>query len=188
MYGCNKLYCENLGHYYSRFYRQLSSESDICSIDFRALRFPGLISAQTIPTGGTSDYGPEMLHHAAQNKPYSCFVREDARLPFMVMPDAIKALITLEAADPTRLSQFVYNVTSFSPTADEFYRIVKHYFPKAEIIFEPDRKRQNIVDSWPGDIDDNPARNDWQWAPDYAQERAFEEYLVPAVKQCYKKK
>jgi threonine 3-dehydrogenase len=188
MYGCNKLYCENLGNYYSKNYRQLSPDTDRCSIDFRALRFPGLISAQTIPTGGTSDYGPEMLHAAAQNKPYPCFVRPDARLPFMVMPDAISALLNLEAADPAKLSQFVYNVTSFSPTADEFYRIVKQYFPKAAITFEPDRNRQNIVDSWPEDIDDSAARTDWQWAPDYDQKRAFEEYLVPAVKQCYKKK
>jgi nucleoside-diphosphate-sugar epimerase len=106
----------------------------------------------------------------------------------MAMPDAIKALVDLEAVGPTKMGQFVYNVTSFSPTADEFYRIVKQYFPKAAITFEPDRSRQNIVDSWPGDIDDSAARTDWQWAPDYDQERAFEEYLVPAVKQFYKKK
>ncbi len=67
-------------------------------VDFRCLRFPGLISATTIPTGGTSDYGPEMLHHAAKGIPYKCFVRPDTQLPFMVMPDAIKALIQLESA------------------------------------------------------------------------------------------
>jgi threonine 3-dehydrogenase len=188
MYGCNKLYCENLGNYYSRFYRQLSSETDRCSIDFRALRFPGLISAQTVPTGGTSDYGPEMLHHAAQNIPYSCFVRPNTLLPFMAMPDAIKALINLESAELSSLTQFVYNVTSFNLTADEFCRSVKYFFPKAEITFQPDQKRQNIVDSWPGDIDDSAARQDWNWVPDYDQELAFKEYLVPAVKKFYKKK
>lgn len=91
MYGCNKLYCENLGRYYSRYYRQLASDyNPEISVDFRCLRFPGLISAQTIPTGGTSDYGPEMLHAAAKGVEYNCFVRPDAVLPLMVMPDAIK--------------------------------------------------------------------------------------------------
>ena len=85
MYGCNKLYCEHLGRYYSNYYKQLAADQTKHTIDFRGLRFPGLISAVTLPTGGTSDYGPEMLHHAAQNLPYSCFVRPDSVLPFMVM-------------------------------------------------------------------------------------------------------
>jgi threonine 3-dehydrogenase len=187
MYGCNKLYCENLGHYYSRYYRQLSSETDRYSIDFRALRFPGLISAQTIPTGGTSDYGPEMLHHAAQNQPYTCFVRRDTRIPFMAMPDAIKALTQLESASLSSLSQLVYNVGSFNPTAEEFQTIVKQYFPKALTTFQPDKNRQNIIDSWPGNVDDSSARNDWIWEPDYDLGRAFKEYLVPAIKKRYKK-
>lgn len=98
MYGCNKLYCEHLGRYYTKYYRQLAADRDRTTIDFRCLRFPGLISAVTIPTGGTSDYGPEMLHQAAQGLPYACFVRPDTRLPFMAMPDAIKSLLHLEAA------------------------------------------------------------------------------------------
>src|SRR6266852_1034723 len=98
MYGCNKLYCEHLGRYYTRHYRQLAADQEPASVDFRCLRFPGLISAETLPTGGTSDYGPEMLHHAAQGEPYACFVREDTRLPFMAMPDAIMALLHLAEA------------------------------------------------------------------------------------------
>ena len=90
MYGCNKLYCEHLGRYHSCHYRKLAAERGSSSIDFRCLRFPGLISAVTVPTGGTSDYGPEMLHAAAQGFPYTCFVRPNTVLPFMVMPDAIK--------------------------------------------------------------------------------------------------
>jgi len=105
MYGCNKLYCEHLGRYYSSYYRQLAADRSQNTIDFRCLRFPGLISAVTIPTGGTSDYGPEMLHHAAQGLHYDCFVRPDTRLPFMVMPDAIKSILNLEAAPAEALSQ-----------------------------------------------------------------------------------
>jgi len=185
MYGCNKLYCEHLGRYYARHYRQLAVEADTASVDFRCLRFPGLISAETLPTGGTSDYGPEMLHHAAQGEPYACFVREDARLPFMAMPDAIKSLLLLADAPRERLSRLVYNVTSFSLSALEIYDLVRRAFPDAQVTFRPDVKRQGIVDSWPADIDDSAARQDWDWQPDYDVARAFDEYLVPAVVRRY---
>ena len=74
MYGCSKLYCEKVGVYYSNHYHQLDDQIPI-RVDFRAIRFPGIISAFTIPSGGTSDFGPEMIHAAAQGKPYDCFVR-----------------------------------------------------------------------------------------------------------------
>jgi nucleoside-diphosphate-sugar epimerase len=187
MYGCNKLYCEYLGSYYARYYRRLAADRPQNPVDFRCIRFPGLISAATIPTGGTSDYGPEMLHHAAKGEPYSCFVRPDTRLPFMVMPDAIKALINLESAPFENLHQLVYNITSFSPSADDFYQIILNEFPDAKITFEPHLSRQAIVDSWPSDVDDSAARRDWGWSPDYDQQRAFSEYLIPAIKLRYKK-
>lgn len=186
MYGCNKLYCEHLGRYYSQNYRQLAVDRPKSTIDFRCIRFPGLISAVTIPTGGTSDYGPEMLHHAAQGLPYACFVRKDAALPFMVMPDAIKSLLELEAAPREALSQIVYNVTSFSLSAEEFYDKVKSAFPKAEITFEPHANRQAIVDTWPADVDDSAACHDWGWKPDYDLNRSFDEYLIPAIRERYK--
>ena len=72
MYGCNKLCCEQLGHYYSRFYKQLAAEPASGRVDFRCVRFPGLISAVTMPSGGTSDYAPEMIHAAAKGEPYEC--------------------------------------------------------------------------------------------------------------------
>src|SRR5207244_1084565 len=96
MYGCNKLYCEQLGHYYARHYKQLSADA-IARVDFRAVRFPGLMSAVTVPSGGTSDYAPEMIHAAAKGEPYDCFVRPDTTIPFMAMPDGIDALLTLAA-------------------------------------------------------------------------------------------
>lgn len=187
MYGCNKLYCEHLGRYYSSFYRQLAADRSQNTIDFRCLRFPGLISAVTIPTGGTSDYGPEMLHHAAQGMHYDCFVRPDTRLPFMVMPDAIKSILHLEAAPAEALSQRVYNVTSFSPTAQEFYEIIARAFPGADVAFKPHASRQGIVDTWPGDVDDSAACRDWNWSPDYDQARSFDDYLLPAIRQRYAK-
>ncbi len=185
MYGCNKLYAENLGHYYANHYRRLAREKSLSSIDFRSVRYPGLISAFTVPTGGTSDYGPEMLHHAAQGRPYACFVRPDSTLPFMVMPDAIKAIIALEQAPRDALTRDVYNVTSFSLSAEDIYHIVLKAFPGAQVTFKPDLDRQGIVDSWPADIDDNTARRDWGWKPDYDQGRSFDEYLIPNILARY---
>lgn len=186
MYGINKLYCEQLGRYYAEFYRQLDAETWRGHIDFRAIRFPGLISAVTVPTGGTSDYAPEMLHHAAQGKPYACFVRADTRIPFMTMPDAIEALLKLEAAPRERLTHQVYNVGAFNPSAKEIYDLVRKALPHAQVTFQPDLKRQKIVDSWPMAVDDSAARTDWDWQPAYSLERAFQEYLLPGVLQRYR--
>jgi nucleoside-diphosphate-sugar epimerase len=186
MYGCNKLYCEHLGRYYSRYYRRLERGPDEPGVDFRALRFPGLISADTVPTGGTSDYGPEMLHHAAQGIPYVCFVRPDSALPFMAMPDAIASLLQLEAAPQQVLSRLVYNVGSFSLTAAEIQALVEEFFPEAQVSFEPHPGRQAIVDSWPADVDDRAARADWGWSPQYDQVAAFRDYLVPAITARYR--
>jgi threonine 3-dehydrogenase len=186
MYGINKLYCERLGRYYEYYYRQLDAHATPGRLDFRALRFPGLISAHTVPTGGTSDFAPEMLHAAAAGKPYACFVREDTRIPFLAMPDAVGALLALEAAPGDALSRKVYNVGSFNPSAREVYERVRWAFPEARVTFEPDVKRQGIVDSWPVDVDDSAARADWGWAPAYDIDRAFDEYLLPAVSRRYR--
>lgn len=184
MYGCNKLYCEMLGVYYSQHYRQLAAERPVM-IDFRSVRFPGLISAFTVPSGGTSDYGPEMLHAAAKGEPYACFVREDSTIPFMAMPDAVTALLHLAKAPQSALSRRVYNVTSFSLSAAEFRERVLGSFPDAKITFEPDLKRNAIVDSWPAGLNDNDARRDWGWKPLYDVERSFDEYLVPNIRRRY---
>jgi threonine 3-dehydrogenase len=185
MYGCNKLYCEHLGRYFRSYYHQLGALSTASRLDFRALRFPGLISAETVPTGGTSDFGPEMLHAAAQRKPYACFVGPHAKIPFMAMPDAVHALLGLLEADRERLTQTVYNVGGFSVSAQEIAERVKAAFPRADITYAPDPVRAKIVDSWPEDMDDGKARHDWKWAPAYDFERAFDEYLVPRIRQRY---
>jgi threonine 3-dehydrogenase len=184
MYGCNKLYCELLGTYYSCYFRQLAADRPVM-LDFRSVRFPGLISAFTVPSGGTSDYGPEMLHAAAQGKPYACFVRPDAIIPFMVMPDAITALLKLASAPAEMLTRRVYNVTSFSLTAAEFEERVCRAFPGSLITFEPDLKRNGIVDTWPAGLNDHDARRDWGWSPEYDVDRSFDEYLVPNIRQRY---
>jgi nucleoside-diphosphate-sugar epimerase len=181
MYGCTKLYGEHLGRYFARHYRQLAPAGP-SGVDFRALRFPGLISAFTVPSGGTSDYAPEMIHAAAQGRPYACFVRADTRIPFMAMPDAIDALLALRRAPAAALTSPLYNVSGFSATAAELAGLVERAFPGARITFAPDPRRQAIVDSWPEDVDDARARRDWGFRPAYDLERSFDEYLLPNVK------
>jgi nucleoside-diphosphate-sugar epimerase len=175
-----------LGIYYSQHYQQLSADRPVM-LDFRAVRFPGLISAFTIPSGGTSDYGPEMLHAAAKGEPYACFVREDTIIPFMVMPDAVRALIKLADVPVDSLSRRVYNVTSFSLKANQFRNMVLKYFPDAQITFDPDLLRQVILDSWPAGLNDNDAQRDWGWHPIYDLERSFSEYLIPNIVERYRK-
>ncbi|MBS1914113.1 MAG: NAD-dependent epimerase/dehydratase family protein [Bacteroidetes bacterium] len=185
MYGVNKLSCEHLGRYYTHHYRQLSSDRDPFHVDFRSIRFPGLISAFTVPSGGTSDYAPEMLHAAAKGEPYACFARPDTRIPFMAMPDAIDALMKLFEAPAEALTTTAYNVGAFSPSAEEVRLKTLEAFPGAEITYQNDVKRQGILDTWPADVDDSRARADWGWAPQYDFDRSFNEYLIPNIARRY---
>ncbi|HUQ87085.1 MAG TPA: NAD-dependent epimerase/dehydratase family protein [Vicinamibacterales bacterium] len=187
MYGANKLYCEQLGRYYAKFYKQLAADNQSGRVDFRGVRFPGLISALTVPSGGTSDYAPEMIHAAAKGESYACFVRPDTRIPFMAMPDGIDALLKLAAAPKAKLSRTAYNLAAFNPSADEVRTEVVRAFPEADITWENDIKRQGIVDSWPEDVDDTAARGDWGFSPAYDFERAFRDYLIPTIRKRYAK-
>ena len=187
MYGCNKLYCEQLGRYYARFYKQLAAEPQSGRVDFRCVRFPGLISAMTVPSGGTSDYAPEMIHAAARGESYACFVRPDTRIPFMAMPDGVAALLALAAAPRERLTRTAYNLSAFNPSAKQIRDEVLRAFPDAQITWKNDTRRQGIVDSWPEDVDDAAARRDWGFAPRYNFESAFRDYLIPTIQARYRK-
>ena len=160
MYGCNKLYCEHLGRYYSS-------------------------SADTGPSGGTSDYGPEIIHAAARGKPYTCFVRPDTTIPFMTMPDAISAMESLMKADAQSLTRTVYHISSFSVSAQDFVDKISNLYNKSEIFFKVSDKRQAIVDSWPAELNDVAARKDWGWKPGFDFDTAFDNYLVPEINKRY---
>ena len=181
IYGCNKLYGEMIGSYFTK--RALTDGTP--GLDFRAIRFPGLISAETLPSGGTSDYAPEMVHAAAQGKAYACFVSAETRMPFMTMPDAIDAILRLDGAEASHLSTRVYNIAAFSPSAGELKNAVLAHFPDADISFAPVPWRQAIVDTWPAGVDDARARRDWGHAPQHRLTEAMSEYLVPALIKRY---
>jgi nucleoside-diphosphate-sugar epimerase len=184
MYGCNKLYCELIGDYYAHRYKQLSADATP-RVDFRCVRFPGLISAATVPSGGTSDYAPEMIHAAAKGEHYDCFVRPDTTIPFMAMPDGVDALLAIAAAPRERLTRSAYNLTAFNPSAAAIRDVVLKAFPAATVAFKVDPKRQAIVDSWPSDVDDRAARHDWGFDPRFDFDRAFQQYLIPNIRKRY---
>lgn len=154
MYGVTKVAGELLGEYYARRH----------GLDFRAVRFPGLLSA-VLPGGGTSDYAPLMYYESLRTGRYQAFCRSDTQIPLMYMPDALRALVELSAAPRERLGRCVYNIAAFSPTAREIADEVARVVPGAVITFEPDPARQAILDSWPRALDDSCARHDWAWRP-----------------------
>lgn len=183
MYGVNKLCCEHLGRYYAEHYRMLSRGDAPAPIDFRCLRYPGLISPHTAPSGGTSDYGPLMLHAAAQGEEAVCFVDESAQLPFMLMADAVDA--TLAIAQAERMSRRVYNVASFAPTAGEIASAIARHFPGFKPRYEINPDRAAIVSSWPADIDRSAAAEDFGVATHQEFSDVLASELLPAVRSMY---
>jgi threonine 3-dehydrogenase len=175
MYGCNKLYCEQIGRYYALYYKQLAAERASGRVDFRCVRFPGLISAETLPSGGTSDYAPEMMHAAAKGESYACFVRPDTRIPFMAMPDGVEALLQLASVARDRLTRTEYNVAAFNPSAEDIRAVVLRSFQDVDISWDVDPKRQRILDTWPADVDASAATRDWGFAPRSGFDAAFSE-------------
>lgn len=187
VYGCNQLYCELLGNYFSRHYQQMAEEQPI-TLDFRCIRLPELVNVIPTHMGRVNSYPLEMVRAAIKGEPYTCAIREDTYLPFMAMPDAIKALTNLAAAQKQVLRRCVYNVASFSLAPSQIYELVLAAFPHAEIHFESNPKYQAIMDSWPATLDDSAARRDWGWQPDYDMHRTFHDYLISNVVKRYQVK
>lgn len=156
MYGITKVCGELLGSYYFRKF----------GVEYRSVRFPGIISSETMPGGGTTDYSVEMYYAAVEGKHYTCFVREDTVLPMMYMPDAIKALMNLAEANGSRLKHRVFNVNSMSFSAGELAESIRAVVPRFTCDYKPDF-RQAIADSWPRSLDDSAAREEWNWKPTY---------------------
>ncbi len=166
MYGISKVTGELLGLYYWEKY----------GLDVRGVRYPGIISWNSMPGGGTTDYAVEIFHYALRGEKYVCFLREDATLPMMYMPDAIKAITMLAEAPSENLihrTDFNIQAMSFSPAelVDEIRKYVDF-----EVEYRPDY-RQKIADSWPRSLDDSAAREEWGWKPDYDLPRMVEDII-----------
>jgi nucleoside-diphosphate-sugar epimerase len=157
MYGVTKVTGELLCDYYVQRF----------GVDARGLRYPGIVSAEALPGGGTTDYAVEIFYKAVECGSYTCFLREDARLPMMYMPDCIKATTQLMEADAASLRHHGdFNVASMSFTPGELAAAIRKHMPEFEVNYKPDY-RQEIAESWPGSIDDGAARAEWGWEPEY---------------------
>jgi len=157
MYGVTKVAGELLCDYYVKRF----------SLDVRGCRYPGIISYETLPGGGTTDYAVAIFFEAVKNKKYTCYLREDTRLPMMYMPDCLKATLDLMDADFAKLKHHSdFNVTAMSFSAGELAAAIKKHIPEFTVDYQPDF-RQQIADSWPKSLDDSAAREEWGWKPGY---------------------
>jgi nucleoside-diphosphate-sugar epimerase len=157
MYGVTKVSGELLCEYYVRRF----------GVDVRGVRYPGIISSETLPGGGTTDYAVAIYYEAIANQRYTCFVKEDTVLPMMYMPDCIKGTIDLMEADFNGLKHHAdFNVASMSFSAGELAAEITKHIPEFQVEYRPD-SRQAIADSWPCSIDDSAAREEWGWQPSY---------------------
>jgi len=157
MYGITKVAGELLCEYYFKHF----------GVDVRGVRYPGIISTETPPGGGITDYAVAIFYEAIRQKRYVCFLKEDTVLPMMYMPDCIRATVGLMEADLSRLKHHSsFNLAAMSFSAGELAAEIKKYIPEFTCEYKPDF-RQGIADSWPMSIDDNAARKEWDWKPEY---------------------
>jgi nucleoside-diphosphate-sugar epimerase len=151
-------------------------------LDVRGLRYPGIISHETMPGGGTTDYAVAIYFDAVQKGKYTCFVNENTRLPMMYMPDCLKATVDLMQADFANLKHHGdFNVGAMSFSAKELADAVAKRVPGFEIEYKPDY-RQAIADSWPMSVDDSAARQEWGWKPSYDLD-AMSDDMINAIKK-----
>jgi len=158
IYGVTKVAGELLcDYYYKRF-----------GVDTRGVRYPGIISYETLPGGGTTDYAVEIYYEAIKHKKYTCFLKEGTYLDMMYMPDAIKAAIDLMEAEPGKLKhRNAFNVTAMSFAPEHIAAEIKKTIPEFTIDYKVDPVRQAIAETWPNNMDDSVARQEWGWKPKY---------------------
>lgn len=168
LYGICKVSGELLCNYYfSRF-----------GVNTRGVRYPGLISYETLPGGGTTDYAVEIFYHAIQERKYDCFLKQGTYLDMMYMPDAVRAAIELMEIDANRLKhRNAFNITAMSFSPDELATSIQRHIPDFSMRYAVDPVRQAIADSWPRHMNDLAAREQWGWQPQFDLERMTKDML-----------
>lgn len=175
MYGVSKIHIELLGSYYN-----LTQ-----GLDFRSLRYPGIISNKTLPGGGTTDYAIDIYYEALKHHKYTCFLGPKTALPMMYMPDCLKCTTDFIETDRKNLKQCVYNIAAITFTPEEIAASIKKYMPDFQIEYKPD-SRQAIADSWPASLDDHHAREDWGWKEQYDLDTMTQDMLTEIEKKLKK--
>ncbi|GAB4331679.1 MAG: L-threonine 3-dehydrogenase [Calditrichia bacterium] len=173
MYGVTKVAGEKLCNYY--YYK--------FGLDARSVRFPGIISSETLPGGGTTDYAVDMFIAAVKSQKYVCYIEENTPLPFLYMPDAIQSLILLAEAPEQQLSRRVYNLHGFTCTPGQLAKEIQKSVPNFTVSYDPDF-RQKIAESWPHSLDDHYARKEWGWKPQFTLKNMAPQMLA-AIREKY---
>ncbi|UYV77861.1 TDH, partial [Cordylochernes scorpioides] len=145
-------------------------------LDFRSLRLPGIISADTNPGGGTTDYAVQIFHDALMYGKYDCYLKPNTRLPMMYIKDCLRSLMEILEAPESCLTLRTYNVAAMSFTPAELTVALQKHMPHLQVSYHPDF-RQDIADSWPYQLDDSNARKDWGWQHQVDIDRLCEEML-----------
>lgn len=175
IYGVSKVHAELMGEYYHHKF----------GLDFRCLRFPGVISSDP-PGGGTTDYAVAVFFEGLKTGKYQCYLKPDTRLPMMYIEDCLRSLLEFMTAPEERLKRRVYNVTAMSFTPEELVDKLAKYIPELHVSYRPD-SRQLIADSWPQIFDDSEARQDWGWQHKYDLDKLVD-LMVRDVTENYIKK
>ncbi|KAK3538325.1 hypothetical protein QTP70_035232 [Hemibagrus guttatus] len=157
IYGVSKVHAELMGEYYHHKY----------GLDFRCLRYPGIISADSQPGGGTTDYAVQIFHDAVKTGKFVCNLKADTRLPMMFIDDCLRATLEVMEAPAETLSMRTYNINAMSFTPEDLVQEVQKHLPDLHVIYDVDPTRQAIADSWPMNFDDSNARKDWGWKHEY---------------------
>ena len=186
IYGKNKLVIEQYGAEKHEQSYKLNS-----GIDFRSIRFPGIISPYTIPNGGTTDFAPQMLHAAAtflskNNKEnYECKIDKSTKLPFIGIHKAVESIIQLMSVDDIQSKLRTFNIEEVSLTPNDIIRILQKEFPKFNISYNIEEKLQSVADTWPDSLNCEKAKKEWSFSNKHDKKSFFMEYLIPTVKKYY---
>ena len=158
MYGVTKVAGELLCDYYHQRY----------GVDTRGVRFPGLISYKALPGGGTTDYAVHIYYEAIKNRKYTSYIAQGTKMDMMYMPDAIKSILDLMEADPSKLiHRNAFNIAAMSFAPEDLAAEIMKHIPDFRLDYAVDPVSQEIADSWPNSLDDSAARAEWGWKPEY---------------------
>jgi len=168
MYGVTKVAGELLCDYYFKRF----------NVDTRGVRYPGIISNETLPGGGTTDYAVDIYYEAIKKKQYTSFLKAGTFLDMMYMPDALKAAVDIMEADPAKLiHRNAFNISTMSFDPEMLGASIRKHIPEFKLDYEVDEMRQAIADSWPNNMDDSAAKEEWGWNYDYNLAKMTEDML-----------
>lgn len=168
MYGVTKVAGEILCDYYFHKF----------GVDVRGVRYPGIISHETLPGEGTTDYAVHIYYDAIKKGAYTSYIAEGTQMDMLYMPDALKAVVDLMEADPDKLiHRNAFNITAMSLTPEILDESIKKYMPDFKLDYDVDPVRQAIAESWPNSLDDSAAREEWGWNPEYDLDKMTKDML-----------